>query len=120
MNVQPAVYNLRISKGEDFSVTFDIDIDGTILDLTGANVFAQVREYEKRTSTKLADFTTEITVGAVTEYPSDITISMSDAISAAIIPNRGYYDILVVDAAGTDTYYIKGLIVFEDTVTVKP
>lgn len=120
-----ANYDLHIAKGEDFPFEFWIEIDDVVLDLTGASVYAQIRETKERTATKIIDFTVTVDGVAVTNpAPTDnvIKLYLTDTQTAGINAdqNSGFYDVLVVDSAGNDTYYLQGKVTFHKTVTVKP
>lgn len=118
--ITPASFNITIVKGADFSFTFDIDVSGTILNLTGATVQAQIRKENKKSATLIDDFTVNVTTGAESGYDSDITLSLTDTETAAITASEGYYDVLVTDVSGNDTYYLRGKVTFLDSVTEKP
>lgn len=115
----PAPFNLTIVKGADFSISFDIDINEVILNLTGATVKSQIRISQKRSSDLIVDFNVETSIGDETGYLSDITISLTDAETEEIKQSAGFYDILVSDSTGVDIYYIRGRVVFIDTQTEK-
>lgn len=118
--VVPASFNITIVKGADFSFAFDIDVNGTIMNLTGATVKAEIRMADKKASTLIDEFTAAISEGAETGYDSDITLSLTDAETLAITAPEGYYDVLVTSAGGEDGYYLRGKITFQDSVTEKP
>lgn len=119
--ITPATFNLTIVKGADFSFTFDIDVSGTILNLTGYTVRSEIRKENKKSSTPVIEtFSTAITAGAGTGYNSDITLSLTDTKTAAIVSPEGYYDVLLTSPSGEDTYYLRGKITFLDSVTEKP
>lgn len=118
----PGRYDLHIQRGEDFLFTFTIEIDGVVLDLTDATVVAQIRDQDLRDGTLIADFVCQVD-GSDTPNaaPTDnkITLSLSDTVTADIDDEGGYYDVLVVDSSGVDTYYLEGQVTFHNSVTVK-
>ena len=115
-NVMPGKQNLNILIGIDFPFVFVIDIDGTILDLTGATVEAQIRESASRTADVIVPFTVVVANGDQA-YLSEITLSLTDTQTAAITQSSGAYDVAVT--LGTDTtYYLRGAVNFIKTVTV--
>ncbi len=118
--IYPGVHPIIIRKAAEFSFIFEIDIDDTVLDLTGATVLSQIRESRNRESELIADFTVGVTSGGDTGYLSDITLSLTDTQSAAIGQSEGFYDVLVIDGGGNDTYYLEGLVSFIGSATVKP
>jgi hypothetical protein len=114
MNITPATRNLTVQRGDDFAFTFDIelDADGTvsILDLTDATVLSQIREKPEPAATLIHDFNVAMNAS------NEITLSLTDTVTAAITKNVGYYDVLVI--IGDDkTHYLKGEITFLGTVT---
>lgn len=110
----PAVQDLTIVRGADFDFTFDIDVDGTILDLTSAAVYSQLRVAERRGSTLILDFAVTVSTS------NEISLSLTDEQTADIENSKGYYDVLVSDSSGNDDYYLRGKIDIIGTVTVKP
>jgi len=118
--ITPASFGLTIVKGADFSFTFDIDVSGTTLNLTGATITAEIRKENNQAATLIATFTVAVTTGAVSGYDSDVTLSLTDVETLAITEPDGFYDVLVTDTGGVDTYYLKGAIAFLDSVTEKP
>lgn len=115
MNIEPEVINFIIKRGSDWSFTFDIDVDGEVVSLVGATVLAQVRQQMERTSTKMLDMGVSVDV-----LTNEITISLTDVQTAGVNRTVGYYDVLVIDAGGFDTYYLQGEIRFDGAATVKP
>ena len=118
--ITPASFNITIVKGADFSFAFDIDVSGTTLNLTGATVAAEIRKGSKKSDDLLATFTDAVSIGALTGYLSDITLSLTAEETGEITASEGNYDVLISDAGGTDTYYLRGKVTFLDSVTEKP
>jgi hypothetical protein len=118
--ITPASFNITIVKGADFSFSFEIDISGTVLNLTGATVLSEIRDSNKKSDNLIETFTPTISIGSVTGYLSDITLSLTDAETALITESEGVYDVLVTDASNVDTYYLRGRVTFLDSVTEKP
>ena len=117
--ITPASFNLTIVKGADFSFSFDIDINGAALNLTGATVKSEIRKDRKKTSSLIETFTVTVTVGSVSGYNSNITLSLTDTETSCITASEGSYDVLVTDPGGIDTYYLRGDVTFLDSVTEK-
>ena len=112
MDVTPAVQNLTIQKGDTFRFEFDIDVDGSILDLSTAVVLAQIRTGMSQTSTLIIDFTVDVSVDNV------VTISLDHTETGSITHNSGFWDVLVI--IGDDrTHYIQGSVTFTGTVTIE-
>jgi hypothetical protein len=74
-----------------------------------------VREQMVRTYKKMLDMGISLDL-----QNSEITISLTDTQTAAVTRTVGYYDVLVIDANGVDTYYLQGEIRFDGSATVKP
>jgi hypothetical protein len=110
----PGTHNISIVRGEDFSLSFTVTIEGVILDLTGATAYAQIREIEARSGNLLADFTT-----AISNDPDNVvTITLTDSETAGIPEDQAWYDVVIRDDGGNDTYYLKGRVTIEGSVTV--
>jgi hypothetical protein len=119
--IVPGKQALHIIRGSEFSFgPFEIDIDGTILNLAGATVLSQVRASKSRIADLIAEFTVAVTNGDDTGYPSDIELTLTDEETAALAQSGGWYDVLVIDVSNNDTYYLEGSVSIEGTVTVKP
>jgi hypothetical protein len=110
--VTPAVRNVRIKKGGKWSLVFDVDINGTILDLSAATVECQFREEKNLTSTLIITPTISVSVD------DEITLSLTDLQTVDINPSEGYYDVWVT--IGTERIcYLEGKASFPSSVTVK-
>lgn len=114
MNVTPATVDHVIQRGDDWSFTFDIDVDGTILDLTSCTVLSQVREGYDSSTTLITDFTVAV------NGSNEITLSLDETETAGITASIGYYDVLVIDTNNDYTHYLKGSVTFVGTVTIEP
>lgn len=112
--MRPGTHNITVQRGEDYTLSFSVVIDDVTLDLTGATAYAQVRETEARDSTLIADFSTSIDANHL------VSCLLSDTVSDPITQGQGYYDVLIVDAGGTDTFWLRGRVIFEGSLTVKP
>lgn len=113
--MKPAKHNITIYQGEDYSMTFSVDVSGTPLDLSTYTVEAQIRKAQKRTSTLLADFTGTIA-------GNDATITLNDTATAAIKGGEWYYDVLLLNGTGPsqgDSYILYGAVNVIQTGTVK-
>jgi len=112
--MQPGTHNIVIVRGEDYSLSFNVTVDSVVQTFTGGTAYAQIRESESRASTLIADFTTAIDVAG------EVTITLSDTLSAAITQDLGYYDVVIRDSGGNDVYYLKGRVTVDGSVTVIP
>ena len=120
--IVPAKYDLVVKKGEDFTFTFDIDIDGVTLNLANATVYSQVRDDSYRGANSIANFTVTVdgnSTPTATVSNNEINLALTDTVTANITQTKGWYDVLVVDSAGNDTYYLEGKVAFTDSITVK-
>lgn len=113
MYVEPAIQNFAIQRGDTFEWVFDIEIDGVILNLSTADVYAVIRTKDDISAPVIETFTVSINA------QNEVTISLTDAETAAVEYDNGYWDVLVV--IGTDkTHYIKGAITFTGTCSTVP
>jgi hypothetical protein len=119
-HIEPGKSPIRIRRGEDFSFEFEIEVDDIILNLSGASCYCQIRESQARNSDLIAEFTVNLTVGAVSGYLSDVELVLTDTQTAALTHSSGWYDFLVVTATDNDTYYLEGPVTISGSVTVKP
>jgi hypothetical protein len=112
--VIPAVVNLYIRKGADFSFTFDIMIDETVLDLAGATILAQLRRSASRTAPLLVAFS-----ASANPISQEITLSLTEEQTELLPAGNAAYDVLITQG-GVDTYYLEGDVKISDSVTVVP
>jgi hypothetical protein len=102
--MNPGVYNIRPQRRADFTLGLVLkDSTGTAMNLTGAQVLAQV--WDKKRTTKYGDFTVTIsnpTTGAVELLlPHTITTSL---------PAEARYDVMVLRPGGLREYYLEGIV----------
>jgi len=121
----PGKYDLHIYRGEDFSLTFLIEVGGVLLDLTGCTILAEIRPLLSRVSLPVIETFTVTLDGQPTPNaaPTDmeVALTLTDAQTVLIDGySEGFYDVLVIDTNGVDTYYLSGQVFFHNTVTVKP
>lgn len=104
-------YNIKIECGTDFVLPFTWkDDNGNIIDLTGATVEAQLREYPE--ASDCFDFYTQHNGAG-----GRITLTMSKEITAEIPYSRGYYDVHVTLADGTRKRPLYGEVKITPNVT---
>jgi len=111
MNIKPAVYDLFIQRGDDFSFTFDIEADGVVVPVDGATILSDIREKEEANSTLIVPFT--VSANTTTD---EITLSLTDVQTEAVLKSSGYYDVLF-EQSDDVTHYLKGKVAFSNTVT---
>jgi len=104
-------YNIKIECGADFVLPFTwYDDNGNIIDLTGATVEAQLREYPEA-SDGFEFYTQHNGAGG------KITLTMTKEITAEIPFSRGYYDVHVTLADGTRKRPLYGEVKITPNVT---
>ena len=101
-----------IEQNANFNTVLDLKDAGTnILNLSGYQAAAQMRKsYYSNTA---IDFTVVITDPSA----GQITISMTAATTAEIVPGRYVYDVLITDPQGIKTRVIEGIVTVLPSVT---
>jgi hypothetical protein len=96
--------NLVIDQGSSFSATIDVaNGDGTVFNLTGYTVAAQMRK--NYTSSVAVTFSsTHNGVGG------GITLSLLPAQTATIEPGRYLYDVEITSSGGSITRVVEGMV----------
>ena len=98
-----AVSNLYIDQGADFSTTLYLtDSNGDILNLTDYSAIGQLRK-TFGSSTIAATFGT-----ALVAATGQVTLTLTDVVTAAITDGRYVYDILLTDSSGDKTRILEG------------
>lgn len=120
----PGKYDIHIYRGEDFTLEFTIEVGGVLLDLTNATIIAQCRAEKTRTGVPLFSFTVTLDdVATPNPAPTDniVKLTLTDTQTDGYTLNSaGYYDVLIIDSNGVDTFYLEGRVHIHNTVTVKP
>jgi hypothetical protein len=100
----PAVHNIRPQRRADYTLRIVLkDGNGTPVDLTGAQVLAQV--WDKKRTTKYGDFT--VTIGDPTTGAVELLLGF--AVTAGL-PVEARYDVMVLRAGGLREYYLEGIV----------
>jgi hypothetical protein len=100
----PAVHNIRPQRRADYTLRIVLkDGNGTPIDLTGAQVLAQV--WDKKRTTKYGDFT----VTLPTPSTGAVELVLGRAITA-VLPAEARYDVMVINASGLREYYLEGIV----------
>lgn len=86
------------------------DPDAVPIDITAWEVLAQV--WEKSRNSKLADFS--VTVLDAVEGRVELTLSYEATES---LPDRAFYDVLVIDAGSHRQYYLEGDVLVSEGYT---
>jgi len=98
-----ALSNIYIDQGSDFTTVISLtDSNSDALNLTGYSAIAQIRKTYGST-TIAATFGT-----ALTTTTGQLTLSLTDAITAAMDSGRYVYDVLLTDASGDKTRVLEG------------
>jgi len=97
------------TRGDDWTVVGTLGGSG---DITGATVTSQIRTHVE-SSTVVASWTATVTDGPGRE----VTLTMSDTVSAAITPGRYVYDVQVVQGGVTTTYGAGAVLIVQGDVT---
>lgn len=105
-----SISNLYIDQGSDFSTTLTInDSSGSVLDLTNYTAIAQIRKTYSSSS-----FTSFAVAFAADRTSGVITLSLSNAQTAAKTPGLYVYDVLISDVNSIKTRVVEG------SVTISP
>ena len=106
------IANIYIDQGTDFSITVDVtDSAGEILELSGYTATAQMRR-TYTSSTVAATFDTSIA-----ELAGQVTISLTDTVTAGLEGGRYVYDLNIESSAGQKTRVIEGQAIVTPGVT---
>jgi len=98
-----AISNLYIDQGSDFQITVSMTgADGTALNLTGASFLAQLRR-SHGSSTVAGTFST-----SHDSTGGNLTLMLTDTVSAGISEGRYFYDVLMTDNSGSKTRVLEG------------
>lgn len=104
--------NLVINKGADFSIPFEIDVNGEPLDISTYTILSQIRTQANRNAPLIYDFT----VTQINNTRFELSLTYTQTASAA--HTAGFYDVLLIDGNNRRKYYLRGSVAFADTVTV--
>ena len=98
-----ALSNIYIDQGADFTTVISLtDSNNDALNLTGYSALAQIRKTYGST-TIAATFGT-----ALTTTTGQLTLTLTDVITAAMTSGRYVYDVLLTDGSGDKTRVLEG------------
>ena len=98
-----ALSNIYIDQGADFTTVISLtDSNNDALNLTGYSALAQIRKTYGST-TIAATFGT-----ALTTTTGQVTLSLTDVVTAAMTSGRYVYDVLLTDGSGDKTRVLEG------------
>lgn len=98
-----AISNLYIDQGSDYQITVSMTgADGTALNLTGASFLAQLRRSHGSSAVSGTFSTSHDATGG------NLTLSLTDVVTASISEGRYFYDVLMTDNAGSKTRVLEG------------
>lgn len=104
MAITPATYNIRPQRRADYPLTVTFkDGNGSVIDLTGYTVLAQV--WDKARTSKVADFT--VTISNAQSGQVQLTLGYADT---ATLPAESYYDVMLINPDGLREYYLEGVV----------
>lgn len=102
--MKPAVHNIRPQRRADYILGIVLrDKEGVEIDLTGAQVLAQV--WNKQRTVKHADFT--VTVADPTTGAVELLLPYT---ATASLPAEARYDVMVLRPGGLREYYLEGIV----------
>ena len=110
-----AVANLSIDQGATFTSDITVkDINGNVFDLTGYTAVAKMAKGYSSTRTR----TTMSTTFATDRTTGVLTISLTDAQTAALDAERYVYDVEIISSTGTVTRVLEGIITVRPEVSI--
>jgi hypothetical protein len=110
-----AVANLSIDQGATFTSDITVkDINGEIFDLTGYTAVAKMAKGYSSTRTR----TTITTTFATDRTTGVLTISLTNAQTAALDAERYVYDVEIISGTGTVTRVLEGIITVRPEVSI--
>jgi hypothetical protein len=102
--MNPGNYNIRPQRRADFTLNLVLkDSTGEAINLTGAQVLAQV--WDKKRTTKYGDFTATIP----TPLTGAVNLLLDHEITADL-PDEARYDVMLVRPGGLREYYLEGVV----------
>jgi hypothetical protein len=102
--MKPAVHNIRPQRRADYTLGIVLkDNDGVVINLTGAQVLAQV--WDKKRTQKYGDFT--VTVSAPTTGAVELLLPYT---VTTTLPAEARYDVMVLRPGGLREYYLEGIV----------
>lgn len=105
--ISPAIYTLRIPQRATLEEWLTLKAAGVPVNLNGFTVIAQIWEDERRRA-KLSD----LTVTYVNRGLGQIKLSLTRS-QTRLICRSGYWDMLVIEPAGTADYWLEGQAVLD-------
>ena len=98
-----ALSNIYIDQGADFQTVISLtDSNSEALNLTGYSALAQIRKTHGST-TIAATFGTTLTTDS-----GQVTLTLTDVVTAAMTSGRYVYDVLLTDGSGDKTRVLEG------------
>mgnify|MGYP003132629439 CR=1 FL=1 len=111
MAIGPGTYNMTVQRRSDHSIQLIFkDSGGTAINLT--NWSAAVQSWNQNRTKKYADWTVAYTNRAAGTI--DISLSVDQT---TILPDKSYYDVLLVNASGKKEYYLEGVVTCDEGYT---
>jgi len=110
MGVQPGKHDIRLRRRADFSLDLQFkDSSNTVINLTGATIYAQV--WNEARTTKTADFA----VAYTNRTNGQVSLTLTDVQTTTFATENDYetqlrYDVMLEDSTGKREYYLEGII----------
>ena len=112
MAIQPGTYNFTLQRRSDYSIPLLFkDSNDAAINLTGYTVKAKV--WDEFRTIKYADFATTYTDRAA----GSVSIALTDVQTETFMPDKLYYDVLLINGAGLKEYYLEGIITVSEGYT---
>ena len=106
------IQNLTIDQDADFTQTLTVkDSTGTVVDLTGQTVTSKLRK------THLSSTSTTFTTALVSATDGTCSITLTDAVTAALTEGRYVWDLTTTTSGGLITRRIEGRVTVTPSVT---
>lgn len=109
-----AVTNLVVYQGADFQTTFFVTNDnGSSFDLSGYTGDSLIKKhYSSTLSTSM-----NVNINAP-ESTGSVTLSLTNAVTSAMIPGRYVYDVVLTSEAGIKSRVLEGVLTVVEGVTI--
>ena len=107
------VRNLTINTHSDFSEDLELfQTGGNRTNLSGYTAQSQMRKHPD--SSTAYDFT----VGITSDIDGELTLSMTDTVTAQIKPGRYMYDLMLIRPNGDKTIVVEGMVNVRSGISV--
>lgn len=109
-----AVTNLVVYQGADFQTTFFVTNDnGSSFDLTGYTGDSLIKKHY----TSSSSVTMDVEINAP-ESAGSVTLSLTNAVTSAMIPGRYVYDVVLTSDSNIKSRVLEGVLTVVEGVTI--